>query len=467
MSELVAAQELPLMDCETAKAAGNKAIQTGNFEEAEAHYTAALKRLPDDSQGNVLHTTLLCNRAHARQQLKQWQLAVEDTTAALQHLTDSAAETQKMRVKALYRRALAQESLGQAAEAFQDLNDALKVAPTNDGIIAAAKRIKEMLPAKMLNPPLSPPTCAWVPQHPFCTKNIIRLADSDQFPGRIRGYTPVDSNAVVKFANGMGVAAYHGLGGLCAIWPLGIPRLIPRCRERGSMGHVIPEQGPPELGDDYFSKPNMRPGDGIHLKYSRGGDLRWIQKIHKGTLEGLALRFEPEGFLKYEECGVYQRGRLVEKWQNCLLPEGYLSYVLTDLVVPIKKALGIDLSPCEKRLCYENYVGVDGILPAELNTPPNEKTREGISGCRKAPREWWRPQLEITDPSKVYNADPRRNGEFAPIGPSVTGEVLPQGLGAVPYPAKQSFEGLQNVAPWYEQLPGLEKVSKIDVPCET
>ena len=32
-------------------------------------------------------------------------------------------------------------------------------------------------------------------------------------------------------------------------------------------------------------------------------------------------------------------------------------------VVPTKKALKIGLSPCEARLCYENYVDVDSIQP--------------------------------------------------------------------------------------------------------
>merc|ERR1712004_844661 len=103
------------------------------------------------------------------------------------------------------------------------------------------------------------------------------------------------------------------------------------------------------------------------------------------------------------------------------------------MIVPIKKALGVDLSPCEKRLCYENYVDVDGILPADLNTSPGRKTQEGspcINGVCKAPQEWWRPHLEITDPSKVYNKDVQRKGEFAPIGPSCSGEVPPQGLEA-------------------------------------
>merc|ERR1719281_1629622 len=151
----------------------------------------------------------------------------------------------------------------------------------------------------------------------------------------------------------------------------------------------------------------MRPGDGLHLRYGKGGDLRWIQRYVNGEPDGLALRLEPEGFLKYEECGVYRRGRLVEKWQNCLLPEGYLCSVLTSLAVPVKKALGIALSPCERRLCYENYVDVDGIAPAELEALPagaEPEVPQQLSGKAKRTREWWHPQLQVADPAEVYDA---------------------------------------------------------------
>mmetsp|Transcript_65554 Transcript_65554/g.211450 ORF Transcript_65554/g.211450 Transcript_65554/m.211450 type:complete len:454 (+) Transcript_65554:70-1431(+) len=436
---------------EEAKAAGNRAVAAGDFEAADRQYTAALDALQASSPGSVqdagsLRAVLFCNRSHARQQRGLWQAAVDDATRVLEQTAgDSSASSTKLQVKALYRRALAHEALGGLSDAYLDLNLAAKLAPSNEGIITAARRIREAAPPAQLRAarPQQAPR-AWRPEYPFCTKLVLQIADSDQFPGRIRGHTPVDSDAVVKFPNGTGVGVHHADGGLSAIWPLGPPRLLPRCRERSDNGKLVPVRGPPELGDDFFSLPNMRPGDGYHLKYGRGGDLRWIFQYKDGALDGLALRFEQEGFLKYESCGLYRRGRLVEKWQNCLLPDGYLGLVLAEVAVPVKKSLGIGLSPCEKRLCYDNHVDVDGIAPAPLGTLPEgqaPEVPEPMSGQAVRSTEWWRPRLEVADPSLAYTGDSARPGDFAPIGPSafapevcplLPGEGLPRLAGVVP-----------------------------------
>merc|ERR1719362_1693402 len=109
----------------------------------------------------------------------------------------------------------------------------------------------------------------------------------------------------------MGVATYHAAGGLSAIWPLGPATMISRVVEKGPSRDLVKNQGPPELGDDYFEKPNMPPADGIHVKYGLGGDLKWILKVQGGKLDGLVLRFEPEGFLKSEDSGIFCKGRKV------------------------------------------------------------------------------------------------------------------------------------------------------------
>ena len=43
-------------------------------------------------------------------------------------------------------------------------------------------------------------------------------------------------------------------------------------------------QGPPELGAEYFQRPNFRVGDGVHARYGLEGDLRWIVSCQGGAL---------------------------------------------------------------------------------------------------------------------------------------------------------------------------------------
>merc|ERR1712137_331707 len=109
------------------------------------------------------------------------------------------------------------------------------------------------------------------------------------------------------------------------------------------------EQAPPECGDDWYVKPHMAPGDGMHISYGYGGHLRWMEPHYMGQLHGVVLRFEADGCLRSADCGVFHSGGLVEKWQDCLLPKGYIRRILTEVVVPIKKSLGVALSPAELR----------------------------------------------------------------------------------------------------------------------
>jgi len=253
-----------LKACESAKAAGNSAVLVDDFKGAEQHYTQALNTLMlavhSRDNHSTLRLTLLCNRAYVRQKHGLWQAAVEDATAVLNKSTEDACtpSLRKLRVKALFRRALANEALGKLQEAFCDLNLALKLAPGNKGIIAAAQRLKELQrPGVTLGEGM---TRIWQPEYPFCTKLVLKLADSDAFPERIRGYTCADSNTVVKFPNGIGVAVHHADGGLSAIWPLGPAGMLPMYRERAEIGSRLEAMiGPPELGDDLFSEAKHAP----------------------------------------------------------------------------------------------------------------------------------------------------------------------------------------------------------------
>eukprot|EP00747_Dinoflagellata_sp_TGD_P075453 gnl/TRDRNA2_/TRDRNA2_158744_c0_seq2.p1 gnl/TRDRNA2_/TRDRNA2_158744_c0~~gnl/TRDRNA2_/TRDRNA2_158744_c0_seq2.p1 ORF type:complete len:175 (+),score=42.32 gnl/TRDRNA2_/TRDRNA2_158744_c0_seq2:106-630(+) len=136
-----------LAECEAAKAAGNDAVRRKDYADAVALYSRALKAIPAAGDNNMLRATIFCNRSLARHQCEEWHGAAEDATSALESLPPQGPEIDKMRVKALYRRALAQEASGvELRSAFLDLNQALKLAPSNEGIVSAAKRIQAILP---------------------------------------------------------------------------------------------------------------------------------------------------------------------------------------------------------------------------------------------------------------------------------------------------------------------------------
>ncbi|CAK9054532.1 DUF1995 domain-containing protein [Durusdinium trenchii] len=228
----------------------------------------------------------------------------------------------------------------------------------------------------------------------------------------------LDSNAVaarskefgVKFPCGFAVAVHHGRGTLAALWPLGRPKRLPAKMEH--QGKLVPVQAPPELGEEFFQRPNFSVADGVHVRYGLEGDLRWIVNVRQGALNGLCLRFEPEGLLRPQDSGIFKEGVLTERWQESLLPDAWpLQRPVYSCVLPMKKALQLALSPCEQRLCYEHHVDVDAVRPKELNQyPPGQgaETLEevDVAAGGRSPREWWRPQVKIVDPSKVYEAGP-------------------------------------------------------------
>merc|ERR1711971_1498475 len=167
---------------------------------AEAHYSEALGLLREGSGvEGPLGATLFCNRAHVRHQCGDMIGAAADATEALKVIDNNGDE--KMRVKALYRRGLARETLGELADASADINLALKAAPTNEGILAAARRIKEVLPKEPAQKKQNP---EWVPFLSFHSVDVLDVADSADFPKRLRCYSEHSENPVVRFINGMG-----------------------------------------------------------------------------------------------------------------------------------------------------------------------------------------------------------------------------------------------------------------------
>mmetsp|Transcript_43166 Transcript_43166/g.135668 ORF Transcript_43166/g.135668 Transcript_43166/m.135668 type:complete len:226 (-) Transcript_43166:836-1513(-) len=200
----------PAESFEEAKRAGDEAVRAGDYEAADTHYSDALA-LPS---GGPARAAVLCNRSFARLQRKAWRPAAEDATDAL-----AAQPEEKLRVKALFRRGLAREALGELEAADTDLNLALKAAPGNEGIVAAAKRVRAALPPKA-------PAPAWVPGQPYTTAAVMKLAAA--VPGGLRGYLGMNENPCVRFACGIGVQAHERVGGLFAIrQALGPPQKAP------------------------------------------------------------------------------------------------------------------------------------------------------------------------------------------------------------------------------------------------
>merc|ERR1712232_610969 len=127
-----------------------------------------------------------------------------------------------------------------------------------------------------------------------------------------------------------------------------------------------PMSAPPEVGEQWFQRPNMDPGDGFHVLYGRSGDLRWLRQQQHGKLHGVQLRFDTSGELCPAECSVYEHGKCVELWQMSLLPQGHVERALRDLIIPVKKSLGVALCLGERRLCAELQVNIDAPHPAAL-----------------------------------------------------------------------------------------------------
>ena len=65
--------------------------------------------------------------------------AIDDASEALQLLVEprmcEKSASERLRIKALYRRGLAREVLGELSAAFEDLSLALRLAPGNVGIV--------------------------------------------------------------------------------------------------------------------------------------------------------------------------------------------------------------------------------------------------------------------------------------------------------------------------------------------
>jgi len=184
------------------------------------------------------------------------------------------------------------------------------------------------------------------------------VADSDSFPMRLRGYSGDDEGPVVRFANGLGVKAHYPEGTLAAIQEFGPPEIASKaiCNDMR----------------DFHTKPNFKiPDSGRFVTYDKEGDLRTISVRRGGLLNGPFFTFNPTGTLDNSKCGVYVDGKLDSSIISSDLhsPVSIIASTLLELVIPVKKALDIGLSPPEEKLCENLRFNLDCIRAADLNEP--------------------------------------------------------------------------------------------------
>mmetsp|Transcript_36857 Transcript_36857/g.74261 ORF Transcript_36857/g.74261 Transcript_36857/m.74261 type:complete len:238 (-) Transcript_36857:78-791(-) len=185
----------------------------------------------------------------------------------------------------------------------------------------------------------------------------MRLADADCFPDRLKGYSGSTEDPVVRFANGLGVQARYETGGtLLAIRAFAGPRRAP--------GEVM------NMARDFHARPNFPPADGLCAKYAKEGHLREIFSLKDGEIEGPLLILNPNGTLDITRSQSYKAGRVQSGYvsSDSDKPSAHIAHALVDLVVPVKKALDIALSPGEQKLLEGLRLNVDCIHEARIDT---------------------------------------------------------------------------------------------------
>lgn len=114
----------------SSKAAGNEHFKKENYHEAVKCYTNALSQSPQDHECKAV---FLKNRAACYLKLKQYSLALNDCTQALNVVPNDE--------KALYRRAVAYRESGNLTDAFTDIKLVLSINPHNGEAIELARNL--------------------------------------------------------------------------------------------------------------------------------------------------------------------------------------------------------------------------------------------------------------------------------------------------------------------------------------
>lgn len=122
--------EDPLQRAVNAKESGNVHFKAKRYDEAVKHYSEAIELCP---KGSKEAAVFYSNRAACWLKLEKYSNALSDA--------DSALSISPNDVKALYRRALAHEALGNSVSAFRDIKQVLTVEPKNAEAVEAAQRL--------------------------------------------------------------------------------------------------------------------------------------------------------------------------------------------------------------------------------------------------------------------------------------------------------------------------------------
>eukprot|EP01018_Ginkgo_biloba_P007648 Gb_03301 [translate_table: standard] len=113
-----------LAQANDAKAEGNRLYAAEQYEEALAQYASALEVAPDDVIANDMRSMCYANRAICFSKLNKYEQTVKESTKAL--------ELNPTYIKALIRRAEAQERLEHFEEAITDMKKVLEVDASNE-----------------------------------------------------------------------------------------------------------------------------------------------------------------------------------------------------------------------------------------------------------------------------------------------------------------------------------------------
>jgi len=122
---------------EIIKSEANTMFKQGQIEEAVKKYTQGIAACKDDAKDNLVKADLYANRAACHRQLYASKKVVSDCTEALKYNPNH--------VKALIRRAQANESLEKFKEALQDFQQATYLAPGTPVAVQGASRIRAAL----------------------------------------------------------------------------------------------------------------------------------------------------------------------------------------------------------------------------------------------------------------------------------------------------------------------------------
>ncbi|CAJ1367916.1 unnamed protein product [Effrenium voratum] len=136
---------------EAAKNTGGQLFSKQDLQGASRHFSKALWMLQsgkvadaqsDASWCNSTRLALHLNRAFSELRQENWRAAEDDCTEALKIDPQANLIWSSRAVKALYRRAMAREKMGRAAEALKDVDEALKLQPGAEELVALQKRLK-------------------------------------------------------------------------------------------------------------------------------------------------------------------------------------------------------------------------------------------------------------------------------------------------------------------------------------